>query len=65
MKGIHEEPKETKPQLSFSDLPQRKPQRSANTSRPRRKEKGLNKWQKFVLEACQDEDEKRAVASAG
>ncbi len=64
MKGLHEEPKETKPQ-SVPRLLQRKPQKSAKGSRSRRKKKGLNEWQKLVVEACQDEDEKNAVASIG
>ena len=62
-KGCGEEPKVTKQQLLF---PQRKPRKSVTGyNGTRRKKEGLSKWQKELLEVCENEDEKKAVASIG
>lgn len=62
VKSLHdEEPSET----NRYTWPQRRPQRKTKASRPKGKKKGLSKWQKLVVEACQSDDEKRAVASSG
>ena len=63
VKGLHEVPKETKQQQFLRPARQGKPQKSAKGSKTGRKKEALSKWKKQLLEACENEDEVKAVAS--
>ena len=62
--GIHKERKETKPRGRFLRLPRGgKPQKSVKDGRTVRDKEGISKWKKQLLEACETEEEEKAVAS--
>jgi hypothetical protein len=66
VKGIPKERKEIKPRGRFLRQPRGrgKVQKSVKDIRTvRERESGLSKWKKQLLEACENEEEEKAVAS--